>query len=179
MKRFHVFGASGSGTTSFGRGLASSLSIPHHDTDDYYWVPTDPPFQEKRPIPKRLSLMKEMFLPLESWVLSGSLVSWSETVIPYFDAVIFVSLDNDIRLKRVEQREEQRYGKAALQPGGARHEAYKAFLEWNGLYEDPDFDGRSRAVHERWLNSLDCPVYRIDSSNSVDEMIKDFLSKLV
>ena len=40
--RVHLFGASGSGTTTLGRALAAALDIPPLDTDDY-WQPTDPP----------------------------------------------------------------------------------------------------------------------------------------
>jgi adenylate kinase family enzyme len=42
MKRrcIHVMGASGSGATSLGRALAGALELPHHDADDYLWLPT-------------------------------------------------------------------------------------------------------------------------------------------
>ena len=173
--RVHVLGASGSGTTTFGRALASQFSIPHHDTDDYYWFPTDPPYQDKRPIPERLALMKTMFLPRPNWVLTGSLSSWSETLLPYFDVVVFVSLDNALRLDRLRIREEHRYGKKAMIPGGERYKAHKAFLEWAALYEDPNFEGRSRVTHERWLASLKCPIVRVDSSSSPDLMVAEVL----
>ena len=60
--RVHIMGASGAGVTSLGRGLADALAIPHHDTDDYFWRPTNPPYREQREVPERLRLMKEMFL---------------------------------------------------------------------------------------------------------------------
>jgi adenylate kinase family enzyme len=41
--RIHIFGASGSGTSTFGRALAAELSIRFFDADDYYWLDTDPP----------------------------------------------------------------------------------------------------------------------------------------
>ena len=40
----HITGASGSGTTTLGRALASAWAVPHADTDDYFWVPTTPPY---------------------------------------------------------------------------------------------------------------------------------------
>ena len=72
-RRLHIMGASGAGVTTLGRALADTLGLPHHDTDDYYWRPTDPPYRETRSIPDRLRLMHELFLPRPSWVLSGSL----------------------------------------------------------------------------------------------------------
>ena len=43
-RRIHIMGASGAGVTTLGRALADTLGLPHHDTDDYYWRPTDPPY---------------------------------------------------------------------------------------------------------------------------------------
>ena len=39
------------GTTTFGKALAHCLDHPHFDRDDFFWLPTDPPFQQKRDRP--------------------------------------------------------------------------------------------------------------------------------
>src|SRR5678809_1323103 len=44
--RIHILGASGSGTT-LGRALAEHLQGSHFDTDDYSWLPTDPPHTQR------------------------------------------------------------------------------------------------------------------------------------
>jgi adenylate kinase family enzyme len=49
-RRIHIMGASGAGVTSLGRALADTLAIPHHDTDDYFWQPTTPPYRDRREI---------------------------------------------------------------------------------------------------------------------------------
>ena len=66
--RVHITGASGAGVTSLGRALADSLAVPHHDTDDYFWLPTTPPYREQREVADRLRLMREVFL---EWHGSG------------------------------------------------------------------------------------------------------------
>ena len=58
-RRIHMTGASGSGVTSLGRALGAALALPHHDTDDYLWAPTTPPYRELRPAADRLRLMRE------------------------------------------------------------------------------------------------------------------------
>ena len=62
-QRIHITGASGSGTTTLGRALASRLATPCHDSDDFFWRPTDPPYRDERPEDERLRLMEEVFLP--------------------------------------------------------------------------------------------------------------------
>jgi len=170
--RLHVFGASGSGTTTLARAIASDWSVPCFDCDDFYWQPTAKPFIEKRAIEDRLRLMEELFLPRSAWVLSGSLFSWGSSLIPYFDAVVFVSLDNAKRLQRVQAREESRYGAAAISPGGGHFEKFREFMDWNARYEDPNFSGRSRASHEKWMSGLPCPIIRVDSSQPVEELVE-------
>lgn len=65
--RIHVTGASGSGITTLGRALADTLALPHHDTDDYLWQPTTPPYRTLRAAADRLRLMREMFVPRADW----------------------------------------------------------------------------------------------------------------
>jgi hypothetical protein len=48
-------GASGSGSSSLAAAIASRHGHRHLDTDDFYWMPTDPPFQPVRPLPERLT----------------------------------------------------------------------------------------------------------------------------
>lgn len=169
--RIHITGASGSGTTTLGRALAQRWGIPHADTDDFYWKPTDPAFVEKRPIAERLDLMHSLFVPRASWVLSGSLVCWGEPLVPFFDVVIFLSLDNDTRLARLRRRETIRCGREALAPGGKRHAAFLGFMDWAAQYDTASFTGRSRAQHEFWLAQLPCPVLRLNSAAPVDRLV--------
>jgi adenylate kinase family enzyme len=71
--RLHIFGASGSGTSSLARGLATRLSTQCFDTDDFFWMPSDPPFAEVRSVAARVELMQQAFLPRRDWILSGSM----------------------------------------------------------------------------------------------------------
>jgi len=91
----HVVGASGSGATSLGRALAGALALPHHDADDYLWLPTVPPYRTLRDAAERLRLMREMFLPRADWVLSGDISGWGDAIIPQFDLAIFLTAPHD------------------------------------------------------------------------------------
>lgn len=152
-------GASGSGTTTLARALADYWAVPHADADDYFWVPTTPPFTEKRRETERLELMRQVFVPREAWVLSGSMLGWGENVVAECDAVIFLTLDPRERLRRLEAREVQRRAGNSVD-----HGAWTDFMEWARSYDDPEFDGRSRSSHEAWLAQLSQPVLRLDST---------------
>ncbi|MCV2880486.1 AAA family ATPase [Actibacterium sp. XHP0104] len=176
-RRIHVLGASGSGTSTLARALASKMATQAFDTDDFYWRPSDPAFQRKRPVKDRLALMEEMFLPRRDWILSGSFAGWGDPVIPRLTHVVFLTLPAGQRLARLRARERRRYGKA-IEPGGERAAAFASFLDWAMQYDDPGFTGRTRHVHEEWLSQLPCPVIRIDATQSVDQMVAQAMAEL-
>jgi adenylate kinase family enzyme len=170
--RIHIMGASGSGVTSLGRALADSLATPHHDTDDYFWRPTIPPYREMREASARLKLMREMFLPRADWVLSGSLNGWGDALIPDFDLVVFLVTPREIRLQRLRAREATRFGAHAVAPGGWRHEETQEFIEWASGYEEGEVS-RNLAKHQAWLVKLPCPVLRLDGSRPLLELVDE------
>ena len=69
----HIFGPSGSGTTSLGRQMALNWGFRQLDSDDFYWLPTDPPFTSKRPPEQRLEQMEQALAQGGDLVVSGSL----------------------------------------------------------------------------------------------------------
>jgi adenylate kinase family enzyme len=173
IKRIHIFGASGSGTTTIAEAVSEKLGYEHFDTDRYYWFPTEVPFTEARHVEERLRLMTADLAGRDKWVLSGSLDGWGNPLIPLFELVVFVYVPRNERLERIKKRERKRYGGAVL-PGGARFEATKEFIEWAGEYESGSRTGRNLPRHEKWIAGLPCPVVRITNQffdESVDTVI--------
>lgn len=72
----HITGASGCGVTTLGRAVASALGALHVDADDVFWLPTDPPYTQRRERGARLQMLNESFLRAGArcWVLSGSIL---------------------------------------------------------------------------------------------------------
>lgn len=175
--RIHLTGASGSGTTTLGAELARRLSRPHHDTDHFFWLPTDPPFREARYVADRLAMLREALDASDGWVLSGSLDGWGDPLIPRFDLVVFLTLDPAVRMARIRARERTRYG-SAIEPGGAMHGASLAFLAWAEGYDAGAGSGRSRPRHEAWLARLPCPVLRLDTEPPVEDLADAVLATL-
>lgn len=169
--RLLVTGASGSGTTTLGRALAQHWAVPHADSDDYYWLPTDPPYTSPRDASERVRLMEELFAPRAGWVLSGSIMGWGEPLAERIDAAIFLTVEPSVRLERLRARERRRYGDE-IDAGGRRHLAFTEFLDWAAGYDDPNFAGRNRALHEAWLDWLDRPVLRLDSTDPLDLLLE-------
>lgn len=167
--RIYITGASCAGVTTLGHHLATRLGMRQVDVDDFYWMPTNPPFTTKRPPSDRVSLMQQA-LGDDGWVLSGSCMVWGDALIADADLIVFVATPTPVRLERLAVREKARFGDR-IAPGGDMHAIHVAFREWASQYDDPDFSGRNRAWHEAWLSQQTASVLRIDGAGSVETMV--------
>ena len=177
-RRIHITGAAGAGVTTLGHALADALAIPHHDTDDYYWQPTNPPYREAREAGDRLRLMQEMFLDQPDWVLSGSFDGWGDPITPLFDLVVFLYTATEVRLKRLRARETKRFGAKAAAPGGWWHEEMENFIEWVSHYDKGSREGRTLARHQAWLATVPCAVLRLEGTRPLPDLITEICAAM-
>jgi adenylate kinase family enzyme len=167
VSRIHIFGASGSGTTTLGRALSNRLALPHFDADDFYWAQTDPPFSTPNPRDVRVRLLGAELDELDGWILAGSVCGWGDVFAPSFTLAVFVHIPADLRISRLVAREHDRYG-ARIGPSGDLLEHHRAFIAWAARYDTAGLEQRSRALHERWMTSLACRVLIIENDAPAD-----------
>lgn len=170
-KVIHIFGASGSGVSTLGKKL-KSYGYTQIDVDDYYWLPTNPPFTTKRPIPDRIKMINDDILKFGKVVITGSLCGWGDPLIPSFDLAIRTKLDHDTRMERIKERETKRYGDRIL-PNGDMHKSSCEFINWASNYDTGDTSTRSKTLHDEWQQILKCPlitVETLDSEKAINEI---------
>jgi adenylate kinase family enzyme len=177
IERIHILGASGSGTTTLAKVLCSHLNYECFDTDEYFWEPTNPPFQKKRDVQVRKRLLRDKLDSNKRWILSGSLCGWGDEFIPYFDLVIYLWIPQDIRIPRLIERERRRYGKE-IEIGGTMYKAHLEFVEWASKYDKGDINMRSKALHNQWLSELKCHILKIEEDIDLEEKLQRVLEVL-
>ena len=155
-----ITGASGSGTSTLGAALANELGIAHLEADDYYWLPTVPPFTTKRDRAERLASVLRDVRAKRSAVLAGSIMDWGLELENAFDLIVFLYLDAAIRVERLRAREMELLGKADPE-----------FLEWAAQYDAGILGGRSLAKHQAWLAVRTCPVIELRGDLTVRERV--------
>lgn len=174
--RIYITGASCAGVTTLGQHLATQLDLRHADVDDFYWMPTNPPFSTKRPADERVPLIQQA-LGENDWVLTGSCMVWGDALLAQVDLTVFVVTPTPVRLERLAAREKARFGER-IAPGGDMHEIHVGFREWAAQYDDPNFTGRNRAWHERWLAGQTAPVLKVDGASSSAALLAQVTSAL-
>lgn len=148
--RIVVTGAAGAGTTTLGRALAERLGWRSVETDDYYFVPSTPPYRERRGKAERLALITADLEGDGGAVVSGSVAGWGRSLEDAFELVVYLWVPADLRVARLTRRETERRGSADW-----------SFLTWAAQFDEGRLPGRSAAQLEGWLAERTCPVLRL------------------
>jgi uridine kinase len=160
--KVHIVGASGSGTTTLARALAPALGAIALDSDDYYWLPTQPPFRDRRDRALRHQLVMADLNLHPRAILSGAIIGWGDDLEHAFDLVVFLSLPHELRVRRLRERELARYG-----------QINEPFIAWAAGYDDdpPSSSTRNRRRQHEWLSERRCPVLRLEGDLTVAERV--------
>lgn len=174
-ERINIIGASGTGKTTLGKALSARLSFSYFDSDDYYHLPTDPPFRQARSPDERLKLVEQDLGQHPTWILSGAVANWQPTPRLDYSLVIFLYLPPEIRLARLRKRESQLYSSRILK-GGDMAEDHQFFMNWTSGYDLGSCEGTNTLPHhEAVLKSLTCSSLRLSGPMTVEEQIQRIL----
>ncbi|QXV67244.1 adenylate kinase [Mucilaginibacter sp. 21P] len=175
--KIHIMGASCAGSTTLGKALASRLAYPYFDTDNYFWLPSDIPYTQKREPAERKAMLLADFEENENAIVGGSLVSWDDSWLTKFDLVVFLRIPHGVRMQRLDAREVERYGDQ-IYTNPVRVQLYKDFREWAKGYDDNTTNGRNLNVHLQWLDRFQCPILKIEGDTTVEERIDRVLKAI-
>ena len=167
VRRIHITGASGSGTSTLGEALARSLGWGWVDADDYYWLPTTPRFQQKRNWIERNQLYVEAVRATAGTVASGSIIGWGPDAEDGFDLIVYLGLPTAIRLERLRRRELARHGAVN-----------EEFIAWAAAFDEGDVTIRSRRRLDQWLGKRTARVVRLEGDRSVEARVAAVLAQL-
>ncbi|MDR0324514.1 MAG: AAA family ATPase [Oscillospiraceae bacterium] len=174
----HILGASGSGTSTLGQALEREYGYKWLDTDDYFWLPTNPLFTTQRPHEERIPLMETSIENNPKCVISGSLCGWGDVFIPKFDLVIYIYTPADIRKERLEKREYKRFGER-IQEGGDMYDEHIKFMDWAMAYDTGDIHMRSAKRHDDWLRQIACPVINLNGTDACEYNLNQIAEYLI
>ena len=175
--RINVIGGSGSGTSTLGRSLASALSLPHFESDAYFHVPSDPPYQNQRPAEERYQLICRDLGADGSWVLSGGIADWNPYPELSFTCVVFLYVPTAIRIERLRHRERARFG-SRIEVGGDMYDTHREFINWASRYDEGGIEGKTLARHQAYLASQQCPVLEYRGVLPLSDITADVLRSI-
>ena len=169
-------GPSGAGKTTLGKIVAEKLGFIFVDIDEYIWkMDTEKPFTVMYSREEKISRLMNAISEAEHFVMAGSMDSFHEHFDPFFELVVYLYADTQIRVERARSREQKKFGNR-VQKGGDMYEEHLKFLEGIAGY-DLGFGGTSLQLHQKWLESLSCKVIRLDGKDSLEQNTKTIIEE--
>ena len=159
-----IFGLNGSGKTTLGRELARITGFKHMDIEDYIFLPSEVPYTNSRTFEECESLMLADIETYRSFIISTVKLNWSDKIKSMLTLAVHLSAPADIRMKRIEQREFEKFGDRVLK-GGDMYDSSKKFRAFAASL--------SVSVIDEWAQTLKCPVVCMDDCRDYRDMAED------
>ena len=172
-----ILGAPGAGKTSLGKRVAQALGFDFIDIDEYIWRKDTPqPFTVMYSREGKISRLKNAIADPKRFVMAGSMDSFHEHFDPLFDLMVYLDTDADVRVQRAHDRELKAFGDRIL-PGGDMYAEHQHFLQGVAGY-DHGIGGTNRQLHQKWLDSLKCPVLYLNGADAYAYNVQKIIEAL-
>ena len=157
-----VCGLNGSGKSTLGKALAEKLEIHFIDIENLF-------FQQKasnyssglsRSDKEVEKILLNEVVTYKNFVFSAVKGEYGKDVLPFYNYAVLIDVPKEVRLERIKQRSLQKFGSRIL-PGGDMYEQEKTFYD--------KVSSRTGRYVEESVQSLECPVIRVDGTRSINE----------
>ena len=164
-----ICGLNGAGKSTMGRALASRLGYEFIDSEDLYFPKEDPAYEYAAPRSKEeaVRILESNIRDNSQFVVAAVKGDYGDKLISALDAAVLVDVPREIRIRRVKERSFRKFG-GRIYPGG---DLYEKEHRWFSIVESrPDDDVT------RWLETVKCPVIRVDGTLPAEENVNDLMT---
>lgn len=166
-----ICGLNGTGKSTLGRLLANRMEYEFIDNEDLFFPKADPSYTFSNPRSKEevIRLLEEKISRNNQFVFAAVKGNYGGRLIASLDHIVLIEVPKQIRSKRVRDRSYQKFGDRIL-PGG---DLYDTESKWFSLT-----DSRLDTYVSDWLETVNCPVIRIDGTLPVENNLDYIVSEL-
>ena len=166
-----ICGLNGTGKSTLGRMLSDRMGYEFIDNEDLYFPKTDPLYMFSSPRSKEevIQLLEERISENKQFIFASVRGNYGYRLIASLDRIILIEVPKQIRSQRVRDRSYQKFGNRIL-PGG---DLYDRENKWFSLTET-----RPETYVTDWLETINCPLIRIDGTLPVEENVDYLVSVL-
>ena len=184
-----ILGLNGAGKSTLAHALAKRIGYYEMDVEDYY-------FPEQK-TSRRWALENEKIIETEylgeipfsnprtksevqgtimqdiernpQFIISGVTMNWSEEILAKLEVAFVVKTPLEMRIKRIQLREEKRFGNRVLAGG----DMYEQQLEFRNVVRNRD----ERMVEES-VKRLKCPIIVLDGTADIVDNLNKIISAI-
>ena len=166
-----ICGLNGVGKSTLGKALAEKLEFHFIDNENLFFPVAAPLYSYAFPR-TREEAEEHLFKEIRShknFIFASVRADYGELIAPFFQYAVLIDVPKDIRIQRVKNRSFQKFGNRML-PGGDLHEREENFFNL--------VQSRTENIVGEWLQSLSCPIIRVDGTKSIEENTKFLIEQL-
>ena len=164
-----ICGLNGAGKSTVGRILAARMRYEFIDNEDLYFPKTDSKYLYSDPRSKEeaVHILEEKIKDNHNFVFAAVKGDYGENLIHALDFIVLIDVPKEIRNQRVRDRSFQKFGERILQGG----DLFNKEQNWFSVV-----DSRSEDYVLQWLETIKCPVIRVDGTLPVEDNVNYLLS---
>lgn len=166
-----ICGLNGVGKSTIGRLLAERLSYRFIDDEDLFFPKDDSlyVYDRLRSKEEAIRLLNDMISEDRNFVFCAVRGDHGKELIAALDHIIYIEVPQDERNRRVFNRSYDKFGDRMLD-GGDLYERENAFITMA--------QSRTNDYVEKWLETVNIPIIRIDGTRPVIENV-DYLASVL
>ena len=189
MRGIAIFGPNGGGKSTLAHALAKQTNYFEMDVEDYYFpkqresrkgalenssaISTEYvdglPYSNPRTKMEVQSAILEDIRKHPKFILAGVTMNWCEEILSRIDIAFWIQTPLEERLKRIQKREEKRFGPRVLEGG----DMFAQQMEFRNIVKNRDV----KAVEE-CAKKFTCPVIVLDGTLPVEQNLDVVLANL-
>lgn len=166
-----ICGLNGAGKSTIGKALAKKLDFHFIDNEELYFPKTDPHYTYASPRTRK-EVEQLLFSEIKAhkdFVFASVKGDYGENIYPFFQYAVLLDVPRNIRLQRVKERSFQKFGSRML-PDGDLYEQEENFFDV--------VKSRAENTVEEWVQSLSCPIIRVDGTKPIEENVKFIIERI-
>lgn len=184
-----LFGPNGAGKSTLAHALAGQTDYFEMDAEDYYFpsqrasrrsaqentgitdtgLSDELPFSNSRTKQEVENAIAADVRIHPKFILSGVTMNWNDEILSHIDLAFWVRAPLKERLKRIQSREEKRFGSRVL----AGEDMYAQQMEFRKMVENRDADAVEKSAER-----LSCPILFIDGTLPVPKNLEKMMAHL-